>query len=272
MSNVYLLKVKNVMAVEQAEIKLGRVTIISGQNGAGKTSIMRALRTLAEGGNAPKIIRNGADQAEISLETDTMTINKTITADNNKVSLMSGDIKLSSSPTDIKNLFGRSFNPIGFLGLDDAKRIDEVMARMPIKITKEELQALTGLNEIPVDFNLHGLKVLDMVRDMVYKTRTAANTSAKTLKTQTEGMSSAVVETDITQQEFEDIGEKIRLAELEKEKLTRDVIEVNQKYDNECDQAIEELRKEFDTRCEAIRETCKQSVTSKPKEKILLKP
>lgn len=259
---LFVLNVKNVMGIEEAEIQLGRVTIIKGKNGAGKSSVLRALRTLAEGGNAAKIIRNGTDQAEITLETGDMTIKKTLTPDDNKVLVESGGMKLSSSPTFIKDLFGKSFNPINFLTMKDDDRLNEVMSRMPIKVTKAELQELTGLGEIPVNFEEHGLKVLDKVRDMVFKSRTASNTTAKTLKTQTEGMTSAVAVDDVSQADLDAIDEKIRLLSLDKEKLNREVLEITQKHMDEFENAASELRKEYELRIEALRKTTQETIDS----------
>jgi len=158
--------IKNVMGLDELIIQPGQITRVHGKNGAGKTSIKRALQSIIDGGNPAEIRRQGTDKSSVEVQTDGgITVTKTLTEGKADVKVsMGNNINIGTPATYIKQLFGTSFNPVSFLELNDKKRLDEVLDRIPMAVTKEEVEFVVGQPLPGVDFNQHGLKVLNTVR------------------------------------------------------------------------------------------------------------
>ena len=58
-------RISNILGIEEIEFAPGGFTEVSGGNGAGKTSVLEAIRAALRGGNDATLLRNGADRGEI---------------------------------------------------------------------------------------------------------------------------------------------------------------------------------------------------------------
>src|SRR5712664_2293029 len=103
---------------EELIIKPGALTILSGQNAEGKTTVLKALQTTFEGGHDPNIIRVGAKKATVVLTLDDGTvIKKTITAKGYNLTAEASDgVSIPSPATFVKNLAsGFALDPVAFV-------------------------------------------------------------------------------------------------------------------------------------------------------------
>lgn len=136
------LEIKNTLRIESVVIEPdedGNLVIIGGMNGAGKTSIIEALKMLLQGMKLapPKPVRDGCKASEILGVLDDITVSRTTSAKTGRSQLIvkANDGKRLTSPQAIlDNLFGAlSFDPLAFM-------------RMEVKKQAEELRALVGLD------------------------------------------------------------------------------------------------------------------------------
>ena len=60
--------VRDFRGISRFSAKLGMISIVIGENGIGKTSLIESIAGIFEGGSDPDDVRNGAEEAEIILE------------------------------------------------------------------------------------------------------------------------------------------------------------------------------------------------------------
>lgn len=159
---------KNARRVEIVPDADGKLVIIEGNNGAGKSSVLDSIAA-ALGGvdskNTPKPIRDGQSSAEIIVETEELTVTRRFTPSGSTLSVMSKDgAKFSKGQAKLDELVGKlSLDPFAFTQLDD----------------KKQLAQLLDLVDLPFD-----PAQLDAERKAVFDERTAVNRDVKELAAQ----------------------------------------------------------------------------------------
>lgn len=158
--------VKKLTAVEITPDAKGGLVIISGKNGAGKSSVLDAITYALAGKDAmpSKPVRKGEDKAKIELDLGEFTVTRTITPQGGgSLIVRNKDAQRVESPqTLLDSLFGKlTFDPLEFRLMKPDKR-------------SETLQALVGL-----DF-----KAKDAEIAKVFDERTAINREVKSLENQ----------------------------------------------------------------------------------------
>jgi len=170
MTRIIKLEATNFKRLKAVQITpTGDLVVISGRNGQGKTSVLDAI-TAALGGTStkalPKPIRDGADRAEIIVETDEYTITRRFTPSGSTLTVTGTDgLKVPAGQKKLDALLGRlSLDPLAFTQLDDRKQ-------------RETLLALVDLPFDPAQ--------LDAERAAAFETRTEVNRELKQLHAQT---------------------------------------------------------------------------------------
>ena len=202
------LKITNIMGIEDILIEPSKqTTIVSGENGAGKTSIFEAIRNLISGGHDAKIIRSGTEAAETVIEfDDSVIINKSITEKGSDTKVNVGGHNISSPMKYIGELFGSGFNPVTFLSMKPEQRVDAILKAIPMKIDRDIASEITGYPKqqlvdmqnaihVIVDWDAHGLKVLADLHKLFYETRTIHNNKIRSLTEQVKTISESLITT-----------------------------------------------------------------------------
>ena len=170
--------------------------LIRGRNGAGKTSVLGALRACLEARDiSPDAIRNGADRAEILVDLDHETVRRIITPKSSTVSIDTADGMTRKKPQSwLDDLIGPTLDPLDlYHETDPKKRRAKILAAMPIRVTREQLrQWVPDLPDGPPTENEHGLEVLERVRDHYYGKRKDANAAAKTARAESDRLATTV--------------------------------------------------------------------------------
>lgn len=140
------IRISNVLGVESLELQPGTLTEISGGNGAGKTSILEAIKAVMDGGHDATLIRQGAESGEIVLVLDDgMEITKKIAPARSTLSVADEVGKMSSPATRVKALVDAlSVNPIEFLTASKKDRVSVLLESMPIELDQEKLDSIAG--------------------------------------------------------------------------------------------------------------------------------
>lgn len=174
-----LLKIENILGIEQIEIKLGSVTMAEGGNGVGKTSIIEALLSLFEGGShEATLLRNGSERGEIVLVLDDgSTLRKVVKPGSSSFSFKDGDGRDVPSPVArLRSLVDTlAANPVAFLQADKKERAKVLLEALKPEIDREELEIVAG--SLPA--GLVGFDLLAAAEKKVFDERTTENRIAK---------------------------------------------------------------------------------------------
>ena len=179
------LEIKNFLGIKELKISPdGKFNFITGRNGAGKTSILKAIQFAFEGKERGKedadYIFNGEDKAEILLDMGKFQINRRITENGNYVDVLKDGFKAQSPSKQLKEMVGKNFNPIDFAFCDKKERNQIVLKALGVEYTtkkaaedgvydEELLKDDNGFN------NLNGLELVEKLIDMHYSKRTEVN-------------------------------------------------------------------------------------------------
>jgi len=182
MSDIVSIRIKNFLGISDVEIKPGHINQITGRNGQGKTSILKALGIAAEGSTDGAMVRNGEEAAEILVElSDDTKIRRRIHNTGRQSTMVTkGDFEVKAPQSYLDQLFdSAAFNPIELL--DPKKRNEAILSAINLRVTADDIAAALDMKpeELPpVNFDQHGLKVIDDVHKYMYQRRAEANKDA----------------------------------------------------------------------------------------------
>jgi DNA repair exonuclease SbcCD ATPase subunit len=165
------LRVENLKRLRAVHITPdGDLVVLSGQNGAGKSSVLDAIAMALGGGSQipTEPIRRGADHAEVVVDLGEIIVRRTFTASGGGQLVVSNreGARFQSPQSMLDALVGRlSFDPLAFAREKPARQA-------------EILRELVGLDLAP----------LDAKRAELYAERTAVNKRAASLRARFEAM------------------------------------------------------------------------------------
>src|ERR1017187_4772949 len=85
-------KISNLRSITDLVLKPGALTLTTGDNGVGKTSVIMAIDAVFSGGHTPGLIRQGQKRAEVVISLDNgTTIKKTITEKRSALDVTTAD-------------------------------------------------------------------------------------------------------------------------------------------------------------------------------------
>lgn len=161
--------------------------IAKGRNGAGKSSILNALRAALDGNDiGGDAVRNGHDRAEILIDVDHLQVKRAITKTGGGGLTVTQDIgngaraTIASPQTFLRSLLGSSaLDPIELFTAKPKDRRAQILAALPVSVTVEQLRK--WVPDLPKNFDAsgHGLEVIAGLRKVYYDQRTVANAAEK---------------------------------------------------------------------------------------------
>jgi DNA repair exonuclease SbcCD ATPase subunit len=171
--------VNNFLCLSEVEISPdSKLNLLVGKNRQGKTSFIKAIETGILGTTDPSVIKHGADKAEIMIDLDEVTVQRTITPSGQRVSVKNKEGWDRKSPQKfLDTLLGDlSFNPIAFMLLKASDKAKELRELCKTKAKKEDLAFLPDQDLLArVNWEGDGLYVLKSFEDHYYKERTLVN-------------------------------------------------------------------------------------------------
>lgn len=174
MKRIKLVEIYNIRGIEHLRLEVGNVVVIQGENGAGKSSVLDALRAVFEGGNDPRLIRVGAKSGEVKIEMiDGTLIHKKIRERSGELIITDPTGEVVKAPQSyVEQLAtGFSFDPLAILTAKPKDRAAFLLEAMPITFTREEIEKATS-RPMQTDLDLDGL---DALRKSLYEERTKHN-------------------------------------------------------------------------------------------------
>ncbi len=162
--------------------------VISGGNGRGKSSVLKALlAALAGRGIDASAIHNGDDVAEVRVEivngSTTHTVKRRITPRQSTLDVSVGEMDAKKPAAFIAGLLGATLDPLELATVDAKRRKALVLAALPVKVTIEQIDAWAPCwRWWQVETDGHGLEVIERLRKAAYDDRTDANREVKALE------------------------------------------------------------------------------------------
>lgn len=177
------IEIRNILGLNNLEFKAGKINIVSGKNGEGKTSVLESIKAALNGKAAnATLVKQGAEKGEVVLLLDDGTeIKRTINGDS-KLEVKNPDGKIGKPQTFLDSLYDlQSLNPVEFITADKKKRTSILLEALPMKVTEDELKnAVDGVVEVPKGVSSkHALEAIELVHKQVYEERTVQNRFAK---------------------------------------------------------------------------------------------
>jgi DNA repair exonuclease SbcCD ATPase subunit len=194
------ISIKNWLGVSEKTFEPGKINIISGPKGAGKTSITEAIEYALTGkldgkekrGLLPKteLIKHGEKEATLFVEmSDGLVVDRKLRAESSDYLKVSKPGEAVPSTEGFLRSFikGDIFRPGEFLKKKPEEQAAMILDMLEIPWTKDDIANWFG--EIPegINFDMHILKILKQIEDKYYKERAAINQQIDVLKAQAKG-------------------------------------------------------------------------------------
>lgn len=260
------ISIENILGISKAEFPLGSLTVITGDNGTGKTSILEAVRCVFDGGHDPSLIHNGEDKGVVCLTlSNGTTIKRTITPKSSTLDIRTAEgLKVAKPAAFVEKLAsGFAYDPLAFLDADEKKRQQFLLEAMPVQFLPEEISGITGKQfSRPL-----GLEEFGQLRASIYEQRADVNREIKMLNGAEESIRAALPEDD-----GEDWPAKAGALSDRKAALAAEVEKVKGSIAGELKDAIREqdvvlqtaidaARLVFETACKAAKDAYTEAVT-----------
>lgn len=179
----------NTKRIEHLEINPGRITVVSGANGAGKSSVLDSVQRTLAGGSDPDLIRHGTKSAESYLEIVEKSESGPRTYQVKRVQTPGGsrlEIELNGQPMKkpksvLESLVHvSSVNPGKFLGGTHAERLALLLESADIRLP-DDLKERTGVELTRSQQAQPPLEILQTMEDQVTGERRTIGRTVKSL-------------------------------------------------------------------------------------------
>lgn len=185
------IEIKNWLGIKEMARSLGKINLISGDSGAGKTSIIEALeKAFTNKNRRTEVIRHGEDEAELFVELDDgLQVTRKVRNEKADYLKVHHESKAVSSTEGFlrKLINGDIFRPIEFVQKSAKEQTEIILNMLQIEWTIDDIKAWFG--EIPeADYQLHILQILKQIEQGYYKERESINREINLLRANIEGI------------------------------------------------------------------------------------
>lgn len=192
--------IENVGLISKLDIPCnGGIVVVTGKNGSGKTTVLRAIKSVFEGGHQPDLIGPHAPQAVVELEFDNgARYRREWSKAKFTLKGWSRDGGRIDSPAKtLQALFDSEFswNPTGLIDAKPSERVEFLHKAMPLVFTRGEVAEATGDPAAYFDETMD-VDRLSKIRDGRYDKRREANVEWDRLKKTRETMVSTLPDGD----------------------------------------------------------------------------
>lgn len=266
--------IRNFLGVQELEFEPGAFTVVTGANGAGKSSVLEAIGSVFAGGHDATLIHNGAESGEVVLLLDDGTeIRRSITAKGSYLSARDPERGALKSPaTYVSRLVDAlAFNPVEFLTARADRQVEYLLESLPLSVSQKAVdEALGGAVKVDDLPEGHALEVLERLRKEVFDERTGVNRSAKDKRATIGQLSESLPEGEKL---GPDLAERIEALEVEDTALGQRHVEESASIDRqaaererqvraEAERQLEELRQEYQRKVDAVKADRDRTVKS----------
>lgn len=170
------ISISDLYGTKHAHFRVGTWTEIKGANAAGKSSLLKAIALLFDGGSEPGAVRKGCAKGKITLRLEGgVTITKTQRQDGQTTEVKDADGIPIRSPQAYINALADScaINPAKLLACSEKELVSVLSRLLPLDFSPDEIQQATDGAISPKEtLNLDGL---EKTRAELYEQRRRAN-------------------------------------------------------------------------------------------------
>jgi len=185
---IKLIRIKNYIGVNELELEPGKINIIKGPKGIGKSTILEGIEKLFTNKDRRiETIKHGETEATLFLETDEgLEIDRRIRSDKaSYFKLRKGEEGISSTEKYLKDFInGDIFRPVDWVNSSVQEQTKSILNMLQIEWSKDNIVNWFGELTSDIDFNQHILMVLKAIELKYYKDREEVNRRIRELKTQ----------------------------------------------------------------------------------------
>lgn len=194
------IEITNILGVKNIVFAPGTLTVVSGRNGEGKSSILAALLRVFNGGHDKSLLRRGSKLGEIKLVLDDGSeIKVRITSTSTTYEILDATGNEVKAPRSYIEQLGDSLavDPARLLLAKPKELAATLLEVMPITFTQAELQEVIDENTWPIARNM-SLDEVEVLRKQIYDARTTANRQVKEAETTAKSLKSSLTADDDT--------------------------------------------------------------------------
>lgn len=256
---------KNIMGIKELEFIPGKVTLVEGKNGRGKTSVLKGIQAAIGGGHDATLLTEGEKKGEIVIVLDDGTkLEKKIKRDKSTVKLQDREGKdIPRAASYLKEIVDDiAVNPIKILTASNKDRVKLLLDSVPMETPFADLEGIMGTGPMDREDTRHPMQIISELRKSVYDDRTDNNRYLKERKTMVDNMRQTIPfkadEVDYTAQLKELQGKRANLrSDIENSEAEDESNFLDQKaaFERERDDAIEKARNAFHANMDKLTNT-----------------
>jgi hypothetical protein len=175
----------DMFGIDAMEVAFRSILLIEGGNGTGKSSMIRSLAYIIDGGHDPDVIRVGAEFGECIIKFDdkrTFRVRVTPSGTTREVRNENNKPEKRAKEYIESVVNALSFDPMRFVEPhkrskkeDDEYRLEEVLKLSSLVVTPDDLKPILGRKPNASECAGNGLDVIQKFYDEIYKRRTDVN-------------------------------------------------------------------------------------------------
>ena len=242
------LEFKNCLGIKEFKLSPEKITLITGGNGKGKTSILESIeKAISNKDRRVKFVNDDADKAELIVELDNgIAINRKVNNDNkSNLKVVDGTFPISSPETFLKSLLGGfGFNPIDFVLEKDENQAEMLLSIIPMNVTIDDFEGIFGDLPDGINYNMHPLKIFKQIEKKFYDAKTVANTEHKTIKAEIDAIFNQLPE-NYKAEEYRNIVLSDLYKEIDEKQKTNEIIKIATDLVNNEEEVREKLINEY---------------------------
>jgi DNA repair exonuclease SbcCD ATPase subunit len=185
------IEIKNWLGLSEFALDPGKINILSGHKGSGKSSVIEALeKGFTNKSRRTEVVRHGEEEATIYIQTDNdLEVDRRVrTGRTDYLKLRKPGQAVPQTESYLKKLInGEIFRPLEFIKKAPDEQAKIILNMLEIPWTMNDIQ--TWFGEIPeVNYEAHILQILKQIEDAYYKHRETVNREIKVLEAQVAGI------------------------------------------------------------------------------------
>ncbi len=185
------IEVKNFVGLSELAFSPGKINILTGHKGSGKTSLIEALETaFTNKKRRAEVVRHNEEEATIFIQTDSnLEIDRRIrTGRADYLKIRKPGETVPQSESFLRKLInGDIFRPLEFVKKSAEEQAKIILNMLEIPWTMDDIK--TWFGEIPeANYQAHILQILKQIEDAYYKYRETVNREIKVLEAQVAGI------------------------------------------------------------------------------------
>lgn len=189
------LKIKNILGIQEINFEPGNITIIEGESGSGKTSILESIQRTIIGKSERdcfvNTVTDGVGEVYLVFDENINLTKKYNQDGKNTTKLTRNEISVKAPNTFIKGLVNEyQLNPVELIKMSDKDLTELILELIDIRVPDDIINKIG----IQVDNSRHGLKVCEEIENTLYEKRTDINREIKLIDGEIQGYKDKIPE------------------------------------------------------------------------------